>query len=209
MAKIYGQLEEAQLEILSADPGTPKTAQIYWDTTAKSVKVYSGSTVITLGQVAGIGSGAGLQWFQTSGGPAESEENEQRVYLYEAGLTQDLVIFYRVPTNYLAGDSLTLNIGVYSASTTGTIQMDAVSTLIRQDSDAIDSTSLQHTKNGTTLTNTTTNQLRTVPIVIVDSNGQLAATAVAAGNLIKIQLQRGTDTDSADIRFIPSYSEIA
>lgn len=43
MAKIYGQLEKAQLENLSADPTPPSTGLAYWNTTLVNPRVYDGT----------------------------------------------------------------------------------------------------------------------------------------------------------------------
>lgn len=44
MAKIYGQLEKAQLENLSADPTPASTGLTYWNTTLVNPRVYDGTT---------------------------------------------------------------------------------------------------------------------------------------------------------------------
>jgi len=207
---VYGQLRRAQFEILSSAPSSPVVSQVYFDTTLGLLRIYNGTSFITIGVVSPA-AGVALTWFQAADGPRESEENDQKVYVYEAGRSQDLVMFFKVPSNYAAGDQIDLLIGLYSATADGaaTIQMDAISTLIRADTDAISSTTLQHTKNATAITVTSTaSQFRTTTVVIADSNGQIASTAVAAGSLIKIQLRRGTDTDTADIKMIPNYTEI-
>lgn len=204
--KVYGQLIEAQVEILSSEP-TSKVGRLIWDTSTNSLKVGTGSSWTTIGIAAASG-GTAVNWFAASGAPYEDEDNNQKIYKYEAGLTQDLVMFYKVPKNYVAGTQIQLLIGVYSPSTSGTVQMDAVSTLIRKDTDSIDSTTLQHTKNGNSLTNTTANQMRQVTIDITDSSGQIASTAVSGGDLIKVQLRRGTDTDTAEVAFVPNYTEV-
>jgi len=206
---VYGQLRKAQLEILSTAPTSPVLAQIYLDTTLGAVRVRIGGNWVNLGQVTAA-SGAGVAWFQPSGGPLETEENDQKVFLYEASRTQDLLVFYKVPATYTTGNQIQLNIGLYSPTSDGssTIQFDAVSTLVRANSDPIDSSSLQHTKNAALITVTATaNQFRNTEVDITDSAGKIAATAVVAGSMIKVQLRRGTDTDSADVRMIPSYSE--
>lgn len=215
MAKIYGQLEEAQAEVLSSAP-THRVGRIYWDTSLGSLRVSTGSSWVTIGQ-ATAGGGAGVNWFAGSGAPVGTEENGERVYLYESGGDQELLLFYKVPENYNTGNQIQAVLGIYSPSTFNWIEMQAVSTLIRKDTDAVDSTSLQHTKtlddgNGSgEEQNTTANQLKHIALDITDASGQIASTAVSPGDLIKIQLQRGTPSsgadDTADVRFIPSFTE--
>jgi hypothetical protein len=43
MAKIYGQLEKAQLENLAADPASPPTGYVYFNTTSSTFRFYNGS----------------------------------------------------------------------------------------------------------------------------------------------------------------------
>jgi hypothetical protein len=48
MAKIYGQLEKAQLEMLASDPSSPVEGMIYYNTTNKTIKLYQGSSWLTI-----------------------------------------------------------------------------------------------------------------------------------------------------------------
>ncbi len=166
-----------------------------------------GGSIAPLGGGGG-GGGGGAVWNAPDGSaPLETDENGEKVWLFQSGLSQKLVMFLKVPQTYLSGRQIKLYAGHYSPSAANTILIKAQSYLIRKNNDAIDSTANGHTSTNTALTNTVANQYREGIIDISDSDGKLNSVAVSPGDLIRVELSRDTDTDTADIRFIPSSTE--
>jgi hypothetical protein len=58
------------------------------------------------------------------------------------------------------------------------------------------------------LTNTVANQYRDNELDLTNATGQINSFSVSAGDILKVELTRGTDTDTADIRFLPSATEV-
>jgi len=155
------------------------------------------------------GGGSGAQWQENPGdAPTTSEENGGLVYLFEAGSTSKLNLFLKVPEGYVSGRQITAKVGHYSPSSSNTQLLKAQSTLVRDGLDAFDSTTNQRTTTNTALTNTVAKQLRMTTLDITSSTGQINGVNVTPGDMIKVALYRDTDTDTDDIRFVPSLTEV-
>lgn len=96
----------------------------------------------------------------------------------------------------------------YSPSNANTILLQAVTTLIRPETDTANSTTNTHTSTNAALTNTVSNRLRTVSIDLTSATGSINSVAVSPGDMLKIALSRGTDTDTDDLRFIAFATEV-
>lgn len=159
--------------------------------------------------VGGSGGGAGFAWKEISGtAPVVSEENSENVYLFGAGLAQELYASIKVPQGYSAGSQISLYVSGYSPSASNTILLQSQSTLIRQNTDAFSSTTNQRTSTNAALTNASASRLREFILDITDSSGQINGVAVAAGDVVKVKVYRGTDSDTADIRMIPNSTDV-
>lgn len=157
----------------------------------------------------GGGGGAGAQWQETSGNsPLSAEEFGGLVYNFEAASTSKLTLFLKVPENYVSGRPITAKIGHYSPSATNTQLLKTTSYLVKDGVDAVNSTTNSYSSTNAALTNTVANMLRITSLDITDSTGKINGVSVTPSDLIKIELSRGTDTDTADIRFIPSMTEV-
>jgi len=168
--------------------------------------------VVIHGGGAGAGGGGGsLTWNEPSGiSPVQGEENGEKVYLYESGLANKLVAFIKIPAGHVASNQITMNIGLYSPSTSNTILLSATTTLIRTGTDGIDSTTNQHSSTNTAVTNTApANKFISESLDLTDGSGQINGVDAEAGDLLKVELLRGTDTDTADIRFVPNATEVS
>ena len=205
---VFSELKVAFAENLASDPGTEVAqGRFYHNTTEKSIKFYDGTSWRTVG---GAGGGAGAQWNAPDGeAPIQEEENGDRVYKYEpAGNTdQRLVLFLKVPQLYVAGSQINCYIGQYSPAASGTQLLVASTYLIRKNTDAISSVTNLHSSTNTAITNTVANQYREVALDLTDSSGEINSVAVSAGDLLRIELRRGTDTDTEEVRFVPSATE--
>lgn len=177
----------------------------YNSSTAK-FEGYAGGTWKDVG---GGGGGAGFTWREIGGNVATaSEENSEQVYLFQTAQAQELYASFKLPQSYSAGTQIFLYITGYSPSSSNTILLKGQSTLIRNATDAFTSTTNQRTTTNSALTNTLANMLREFILDLTDSSGQINGVACAAGDIVKVKLYRGTDTDTADIRMLPNASDL-
>lgn len=157
----------------------------------------------------GGGGGGGLIWTAPDGqAPVLDEENGQDIYKYGPGLDQKLVVYLKIPESYISGRQINMVIGQYSPSASNTQLIQATVGLIRKNNDPIDTPFQTRTSTNAALTNTVANQLRTTTIDITTATGQVNGASVTAGDLLKIELERASDTDTADVRFIPTSTEV-
>lgn len=190
----------------SAQRPTGANGHIRYNSELGKFEGYSGSLWSSLG---GGGGGGGIIWRALSGSaPVTSEEFGDEVYLFGAGLAQELYTTISVPQSYVAGTQILLYIAGYSPSASNTILMRGQATLIRNATDAIDSTTNQRTTTNSALTNTVAKQARTFTLDLTDSSGQINSVAVSPGDKIKVRLYRDTDTDTADLRILANATDI-
>ncbi len=164
------------------------------------------------GSSGGGGGGGSLNWDEPPGiSPLKDSENGQVVYLFEAGSANKLVAFVKVPQSHAPGAQLSMRMALYSPATANTIRLEALSTLIRLATDAMDSTTNQHTSTNTALTNSApANKYREDVLDLTDGSGQVNSVTVQPGDMLKVELTRdATDTDTSDIRFVPNGTEVS
>ncbi len=128
--------------------------------------------------------------------------------LFEKGAGQKICLWLKVPQGYISGRQIFIYIGQYSPSTSNTQLLTATSYLIRKNTDAVTSTTNANTSTNTALTNSVANQYREVALDITDNLGRINSIAVSPGDLIRVEIARGSDTDVDDIRMIPSSTEV-
>lgn len=203
----FGEPNYSDYEDIVSDPAAPAAGKkrLYFKGNVAYFKNEGGS-VTPLGS--GSGGGGGAQWFVGGGNaPTESDENGEKVYLYESGLVQSLSIFIKIPESYLTGRQIFLNVAAYSPSASNTFLLNSVATLVRKNNDAITAVANQYTSTNTALTNTLANQYRNIEIDLTNAVGQINGFAVSPGDLLKVTLKRDSDTDTDDVRFVPSSTE--
>lgn len=183
-------------------------------TPGSAASVIDNTGIIKFNVASGGGGGAAAgnsaQWNPVDGeGPILEEENGVEVYLYEAGITQKLVTHLKVPKGHPQSRQIILRTAVYSPATSGTILLSATTDLIRPDTDSAITPPNSHSSTNVAIANSgTANALRILEIDLTDSVGQINGINAAAGNVLRIELSRGTDTDTEDLRFIPSSTEV-
>lgn len=157
------------------------------------------------------GGGGSLSWREPSGiAPLKTEENLEQVYLYEAGLTNKLTAFVKIPEGHVASNQITMKIGIYSPDTSGTLLLKSTSTLIRTGTDAISSTTNQHVSTNAAETLTApADKFMEVVLDLTDGSGLVNGVAAEAGDLLKVELYRGTDTSLSDGRFVPNATGVS
>jgi hypothetical protein len=165
------------------------------------------AVVLEQGKVAR--SAPGLQWNAPAGSaPTIAEENGQEVWLFESGASLKAVLFVKVPKNYIQGNQIKLFIAQYSPSSSNTQLLQSTTYLVRRNTDAMSATGNSQVSGNSALTNTVANQYREAELALTDSSGKINSVSVKPSDLLKVELVRGTDTDTADIRFVPSSTEI-
>jgi hypothetical protein len=203
--KVYGPLEVAQLEWFTTAGRPAPSAYAYrviFDTDIKSVLVSDGTNWTR----ASGGGGGSLQWVEAALSPSPVVANNIQVYNFQAADTQYLYALVKVPQSYTAGSPISLLLNFYSFDTTGNVLMQSVATLIRPTVDLISSTTNQRTSTNAAvaLSGSTTNKPQNLSLDLTSSTGQINSVSVAAGDLILVQLTRGTDT-SLELVSVPVY----
>lgn len=173
-------------QVLTAD--STQTTGIKWATTT------------------GSGGGSSLIWIEDDTAPTSSINSHIFTYEFVSAGSQNLYAIIRVPNSYTAGNQINARFTFYSPDSTGTALMSTTATLIRTGIDAYTTTTNQRTSTNTavTLGAGTVNEPQAVVADLTSSIGQINAVAVSAGDLIKVQLFRGTDTATSNL-FVPVY----
>ena len=123
--------------------------------------------------------------------------------------SEKAIAFVKIPQDYVTGTPISMFVAMYSPSTSNTILLSATTYLVEKDTDAMESTADSFASTNTAITNATTaRKYRQVELGLTDSNGQINGQAVEAGDTLRVEIIRGTDTDTADIRFVPGLSEV-
>ena len=158
----------------------------------------------------GGGGGVTLNWLKTGGNsPTQDVYSNDTVYLFDDGLTQELYSVFRVPEFYSGGTQLSLKAVYTSPSAANTVLFTTQSTLIKKDTTAFDSTTNQRTSTNSAATNSATaNRVNEITCDLTDSTGNINSVAVAAGDIIKVRIYRGTGTDTAQVRLHTNMYEV-
>lgn len=208
----FNYLDVEEINSPTAEPSSPAALhqRLFYRDNVLYVKNSAG-TKTPVGSGAG-GGGGGANWQPIAGySPLEDFEYNEKVWLFQQGEGQQLTLWVKVPNGYISGRQITLKFHAYSPSVSDKWKMQATSTLIRKNNDAITSTTNQNVANGGDYTNTVANRLVEQTIILSSSSGTINSIAVSAGDLLKVVLERvaptGTD-DANDIRFIPSSTEV-
>jgi hypothetical protein len=157
----------------------------------------------------GGGGGGSLQWIEYSNAPTPDIESSGvpfRIYRFQSGLSQSLYTEIKVPTGYVNGNPVKLKTEFYSPDSSGNAVLQAISTLIRQGTDPVSSIANQRTSSNAavTLGAGTVNIPQALTLDLTDSTGKINGVSVTAGDLIVVQLTRGSDTGTSDL-LVPVY----
>lgn len=163
--------------------------------------------------VPGASSGVTVRWVPSTPAPVEEVDatTGALVQRFSDGGTEAMIAFVKVPQGYVAGTQIIAYLALYSPSTSNTIKLACSTSLIEKDTDAMESVADQHASTNSALTNATTaRKYREATIDLTDATGLINGTAVAAGDILRVVLTRdsATDTDTADIRFVPDLTEV-
>jgi hypothetical protein len=197
-----------KLEGLAAanKPAVGNAGRLLWITDSKTVQVDNGTTWVNVG---GGGGGGSILWTVDEANAAEQvTEFSQQVYKFSSANAQKLRCTLVVPSSYVAGSPISMKIHHYSPSSSNTILLSATANLVRSGTDAFGSTTNARSTTNAALTNSVANQLRQATLDLTSTIGQINGVAVSAGDSIEVILTRGTDTDTADIRFVAGNTEV-
>lgn len=166
---------------------------------------------------AGAGSGSGgmggikVDWYPMINPPIFQDSDPLNLIGFFAGAGHQLFAAIKVPTGYAAGTQLNCRFQFTSPATSDTVLLRIVSTLIRAGTDAFTSTANQHTSSNTavTLSAGTQNRPLNVTADITDSSGLINGQAVSPGDLIILNISRGTDTSTDEAYLIDGTSEVS
>jgi len=191
-------------------PGAPTNGMLRYNSDNGAFEGYQSGAWAGIG---GGGGGGGFLFNEPQGeAPTRSELAGERVYEYQASITQKLIGWAKVPSSYIPGAQVNMAVA-FAVTSAGTddVRMEAVATLIKSGT-AVTSTTNQHTStNADTTLSGTSNALNYLTLDLSDGSGEINSVAVAAGDLIKIELYReapsGTE-DTNDILLIPSATEV-
>lgn len=158
----------------------------------------------------GGGGVSGLAWNGPAGfAPIASEEVGGRVYKFQAGADSKLVTFIKIPESRVGSKQIKLKINVYSESVANNIHMKATTYVLNQNSDLMDSVVVSRVSTNVAVTNTSPSKvMRTLELDLTDSTGKINGSEVIAGQTLRVELYRNTDTDTADITFVPAATEV-
>jgi len=160
----------------------------------------------------GGGGGGGMRWTNKSAdGAVESEENGEVVFLFPTDVDARTTVFFMVPNGYVTGKQISLFLAFYSPTAATGWRMKTTTSLVRKNLDAITSVANQNAYEPAALVNTVASMMRRVQFELTGATGLVNGVAVTAGDLLKIDLTRSYadagDTDTDDVRFIPSATE--
>jgi len=205
-----GYQEYTDFDNLGADPAAPGASKnrFYFKSGVAYFKD-SASVITPIGS--GGGGGGGANWYPGALAPVEDTENGELVWVFsesDSG-SQTLTLFVRVPNGFVAGRQISMYLGAYSPSSSNAFKLKTTTTLVRKNNDAISSVANQYASTNAALTNTVANQYREVLLDLTNATGQINGFAVSPGDLLKVELSRdAADTDTADIRMMPSSTEV-
>ncbi len=166
-------------------------------------------TTVNATNAVGGGGGSAVLWSEQAEAPELVVENNLEVYLFQAGLSQNLYTALRVPSSYSAGAPVKILIEIYSPDTSGDILIRAQSTLRRAETDDVASTTNQRTTTNSaiTMSSANDNEFQKVELDLSDSSGNINSVAVTAGDMILVRLYRDTDTATSDVRLVVQSGE--
>lgn len=140
--------------------------------------------------------------------PETATENGELVYLFSAGLAQQMTMFIKIPQSFPTAKQINLFLSYYSPGTTGNILFRAQSYLIRRGVDSVDSVTNLMTSTNTSIANLAiANLYNQVQIPLTTSAGLVNSTTVLPGDMLRVNLYRDTDTDGSIVRIVSSSTE--
>ena len=203
----FGYQNYCDFDVLGADPAVPAVSRVrLYHKGGVWYSRENGGTITPLGS--GAGGGSGAEWI---GDAFEANENGAKTKQFGQGAGQKETLWLKVPQGYLAGRQIFLYLNAYSPSAADQWKLQTVSTLIRENNDAVTSVANQRTANSGDIVNAVADRDREVFFDLTSATGQINGFAVSPGDRIKVELTRivpGGTEDTADIRMVPASTEV-
>lgn len=160
------------------------------------------------------GGGSSVNFIPKEGaGPLVEYEYNAEVMKFPQDDTIVAVGFFLVPATYQSGNPISINLVVYTPSTSGNIKMKATTYLLEDGAGQVDSTGTFHASTNTEITVTATaRRVHKIEIDLTEPDGQINGTNVAAGDTLRVQLYRDYSNETSsvadDVRLIKGASEV-
>jgi len=168
-------------------------------------------TSLAYGGGNGIGGGTPIKWSEQALAPIKTIQDGIESYDFEDTITQYLYAFLKVPESYISGGQIKMRSLFFTATTSGNVLLTGLTTLIRPGTDAMSSTTNQHTSVNTAVTVDGVSDVPTEAVIdLTDTAGDINSVGVSAGDLLLIRITRDTATDTlADqARVLSESSEV-
>lgn len=188
---------------------TRKAGTMVYATDLAQAFIDNGTALVSAGGSGG-GGGGGLTWHPVEGSaPLAVEEYGENVYQFESGSANKLRVWMKVPTSYVTGNQIRMRLAYYNNDISGTNLFQTVAYLVRKSVDAVSaySTNFRSSTNTAASTPGTANVYQEAIVDLTSATGTINSIAVTAGDLILVELQRGSDSSGGTLRFIPSSTE--
>lgn len=153
------------------------------------------------------GGGGSLTFFAEEGtAPIEDFLYQSKVWTFEDGITQTLYTILKVPETYIAGSDIVMYIQTFHEAASASQLLTATVTLI-EPGDALDDVTDQFTSTNTAQSGG--DKVTVQHTINLSSSGAINANNIAAGDLLKVSIARGTDTSASDLNFIEASAEVS
>lgn len=173
----------------------------------------SGSGFPAWSDPTGGGGGSGIVWVADESQAAEEAyEFGQKVWKFDASAAYICRTRIMVPDSYQPGNQIKMKIAVYTPSTSGTLIPQTNTYLVREGTDAINSTTNSHIDSAATITNgSPAYRLNDCELDLTDASGLINGVAVSPGDMLNIGFTRDylTDTDTAAMRMVPGTERLS
>lgn len=157
----------------------------------------------------GGASGFSPTWIENVNSPifVNSDLLGSPMYVFEDGSSSTLYTIFKVPNSYLTGTQIFLKGQLYLATASGTCLLSSQCVLIRPGTDTL--TSVTNLYNSTNAAITpVSNKPASFSCDLTSSSGQINSINVSAGDVLKVFLFRGTDTETASINLLSLSCEV-
>ena len=156
------------------------------------------------------GQAGGLNWNVVAGSaPSDTTFDNDRVFVFQAGQGQQIIVSYRVPREYVPGRQIKLRFGYFVNATSNTVLFSTVTTLTRADTDAVDSSANSHPSGNSALAlGSPAKRFVTIEVNLTDASGEINSVAVNPNDRLRILLTRGSDSATEDAYLLPAVSGV-
>lgn len=176
------------------------------------VFAYRGGSTPTIVQVNPVTRSFASQWQGSPGlSPIDTYEFTDYALLFSQGVGQQIMMFVRVPVEYLTGTQITMRVAQYSPGTSNFVKFQAIASLVRKNADTINSTTNQYVSTNGDQPLSTSYLYNDVTYDLTTSTGTINAISVNPGDVLALTLTRVPPAgieDPSDLRMVPGLTEI-